>query len=124
MSEDQPPPNSRLKFLLATLFGVVLVSFLVLMATPNFVGSHHSLANACINNLRQIDAAANQFALEHRLTNGDAINFPSDLTPYIKLNSLGQIPGCPQGGSYSINKVGDSPTCSLGTKVIPAHVLP
>ena len=94
------------------------------MATPNFVGSHHSLANACINNLRQIDAAANQFALEHRLTNGDAINFPSDLTPYIKLNSAGQIPGCPQGVSYSIKKVGESPTCSLGTTVTPAHVLP
>jgi hypothetical protein len=83
-----------------------------------------SATNACIHNLQQIDAAANQFALEHRLTNGDAINYPNDLTPYIKLNDEGKIPPCPSGGIYSIKKVGDTPTCSLGTTVTPAHVLP
>ena len=79
---------------------------------------------ACINNLRQIDAAAQEFALEHHLTNGDRINFPNDLTPYIKLDKNGKMPSCPQGGIYSIKKVGDVPTCSLGTTVTPAHVLP
>ena len=53
-----------------------------------------------------------------------AINFPNDLTPYIKLDKDGKIPPCPQGGIYSIKKVGDIPTCSLGTNVTPAHVLP
>ena len=77
---------------------------------------------ACINNLRQIDAAANQFALEQHLTNGITINFPTDLTPYIKLNSEGKIPGCPMGGSYSIKQVGDTPTCTLNT-VTHAHIL-
>jgi hypothetical protein len=81
-------------------------------------------AKACINNLRQIDAAANEFALEHSKTNGDAINYPNDLTPYIKLNSQGKIPPCPSGGIYSIKKVGEVPTCSLGTTVTPPHILP
>ena len=81
-------------------------------------------ANACINNLRQIDAAANQFALEQHKTNGEAIKYPDDLTPYIKLNSQGKIPPCPGGGIYTIKKVGDTPTCSLGTIVTPAHFLP
>jgi hypothetical protein len=81
-------------------------------------------SNSCINNLRQIDAAANEFALEHHLTNGDLINFPNDLTPYIKLNKDGRIRPCPSGGIYSIKKVGEKPTCSLGTTVTPAHVLP
>ena len=80
--------------------------------------------NACINNLRQIDAAANEFALEHSKTNGSPINFPDDLTPYIKLTKDGKIPSCPQGGVYSIKKVGEPPTCSLGTTVNPPHVLP
>jgi len=80
--------------------------------------------NACINNLRQIDAAANQFALEKDKKTGEAINFPDDFTPYIKLNKDGKIPSCPQGGIYSLKKVGDTPTCSLGTTVTPAHVLP
>jgi hypothetical protein len=81
-------------------------------------------ANSCINMLRQIDAAANQFALEHNLTNGAPINFPNDLTPYIKLDKNWKIPSCPQGGIYHISKVGESPTCSLGTTVTSAHVLP
>ena len=92
---------------------------------PNFVRTHRVYnGNACINNLRQIDAAAQEFALEHGKTNGEAINYPDDLTPYIKLNKDGKIPPCPQGGVYSIKKVGDNPTCSLGTTVTPAHILP
>ncbi len=92
---------------------------------PNFNGrSHTSPANTSINKLRQIDAAANQFALEHQLTNSDRINFPNDLTPYIKLNSAGKIPPCPSGGIYHVGRVGKNPTCSLGTTVVPAHVLP
>jgi len=104
---------------------VAIIGLLAAIAIPNFIKARTtSQMNACINNLRQIDAAANQFALENHLTNGDRINFPNDLTPYIKLNSGGKIPGCPQGGIYSLKKVGDSPTCSLGTTVTPAHVLP
>ncbi|MGD0206414.1 MAG: hypothetical protein ABSC89_02245 [Verrucomicrobiota bacterium] len=92
---------------------------------PYFIKARStSSMNACINNLRQIDAAANEFALEKDKKTGEAINFPDDLTPYIKLNKDGKIPPCPQGGIYSIKKVGDVPTCSLGTTVNPAHVLP
>ena len=83
-----------------------------------------ALRNACLNKLGQIDAAANQFALEHHLTNGAPINFPNDLTPFIKLNAAGKIPPCPKGGTYHISKVGEIPTCSLGSTVTPAHVLP
>jgi len=104
---------------------LLVVILLGAIALPNFIKARStSSCNACVNNLRQIDCAANQFALEHQLTNGQAIHFPSDLTPYIKLNSLGSIPPCPQGGTYHISKVGEPPTCSLGTTVTPAHVLP
>jgi len=116
------PMSKKARFftLISCLFAAILVTF-----APSFIKARStSAANACVNNLRQIDAAANQFALEHNLTNGAPINFPDDLTPYIKLNSAGKIPGCPQGGIYHINKVGETPTCSLGTTVTPAHVLP
>ena len=104
---------------------VFLVPMMMAIAIPNFVKARStSQANACINNLRQIDAAANQFALENHLTNGQAINFPSDLTPYLKLNRNGNFPSCPAGGVYSIKNVGDTPTCSIGTSANPAHVLP
>jgi hypothetical protein len=97
----------------------------VLVVLPNFIKARStSASNACVNNLRQIDAAANEFALEHGKTNGEAINYPDDLTPYVKLNSQGKIPPCPQGGIYSIKKVGDVPTCSFATNGFPWHALP
>jgi len=107
---------------------VCLLGWVALVVIPNCVKPRNSPAgenaNRCINNLREIDAAANQFALEHGKTKGEAINFPNDLTPFIKLDKNGKIPTCPSGGVYSIKKVGDVPTCSLGTTVTPAHVLP
>jgi prepilin-type N-terminal cleavage/methylation domain-containing protein len=104
---------------------VAIIGLLAAIAIPNFVKARAtSQANACINNLRQIDAAANQFALEKGETSGSSINFPTDLTPYIKLNSAGSIPPCPAGGVYTENTVGSSPTCSLGSTVTPSHILP
>jgi hypothetical protein len=110
---------------LGIAWAVFVIPMLLAIAIPNFVKARlTSQANACINNLRQIDAAANEFALEHGKKAGEAINFPTDLTPYIKLNSQGKIPSCPAGGIYSIKSVGETPTCSLGTNVTPAHALP
>jgi len=117
--------KSTVKFVIFVLLIGFGFSFVFVVATSfNQVGQHRtSSANACINNLRQIDAAENQFALEHHLTNGAVINFPNDLTTYIKLNSAGKIPGCPLGGIYHIGKVGETPTCSL-SNAVPPHVLP
>jgi prepilin-type N-terminal cleavage/methylation domain-containing protein len=105
---------------------VAIIGLLAAIAIPNFVKARAtSQANACINNLRQIDAAANQWALENKKKTTDPISYPNDLTPYIKLNSAGLIPGCPAGGTYSDGAVGASPACSLGgTGVTPDHVLP
>jgi chromosome segregation ATPase len=74
--------------------------------------------NQCINHLRQIDAAKNQWALENNKT-ADAVPTAQDIAPYIKLDADGNIPGCPSGGTYTIGAVGVNPTCS-----IPGHVLP
>jgi len=106
---------------------VAIIGLLAAIAIPNFVKARAtSQANACINNLRQIDAAAQQFALEAKETTGGPITWPSDLTPYIKLNSGSSIPACPASGTYSMSTVGavGYPQCSLSTTVTPAHVLP
>jgi prepilin-type N-terminal cleavage/methylation domain-containing protein len=104
---------------------VAIIGLLAAIAIPNFVKARaSSQASACINNLRQIDSAANQFALEQRKSTGSAITFPADLTPYIKLNSASRIPPCPANGTYNDATVGSNPTCSLGSTVTPQHVLP
>jgi chromosome segregation ATPase len=71
--------------------------------------------NTCINNLRQIDAAKNQWALENSKPVG-AVPTEQDIAVYLKDNV---IPVCPSGGTYTIGAVGTPPTCS-----IPGHVLP
>ena len=104
---------------------VAIIGLLAAIAIPNFVKARAtSQANACINNLRQIDAAANQWALENKKKTGDTITYPDDLTPYIKLNAGASIPACPAGGNYSDAAVGTVPTCDLGNTVTPGHFLP
>ena len=74
----------------------------------------------CINNLRQIDAAESQWALDNGKTIGDVVA-ADQLTNYLYHQIM---PKCPSGGTYVIGKVGEPPTCSLGTNVNPPHVLP
>jgi chromosome segregation ATPase len=71
--------------------------------------------NACLNNLRQIDAAKQQWALANRRP-PTAVPVLAELAPYMKSVAA---PTCPAGGAYSINAVGTPATCS-----IPGHVLP
>ena len=107
---------------------VAIIGLLAAIAIPNFVKARATAqANACINNMRQIDAAVNQFALEKGKTTGSAApTLATDLTPYIKLNSSGSIPPCPAAGTYTVGTVGAIPqvTCSLSATVTPPHVLP
>ncbi len=103
---------------------VAIIGLLAAIAIPNFVKARAtSQCNACINNLRQIDAAANQFALETGQKTGASITYPTYLTPYIKLNSAGSIPPCPANGDYACDTVGSKPTCTLST-LTPSHALP
>jgi hypothetical protein len=72
--------------------------------------------NACINNLRQLDGAKEQWALENRKAIGDLPTWEELIGPtgYIR-----KMPACPQGGQYTLNGVGQEPTCTL-----PGHQLP
>jgi hypothetical protein len=71
--------------------------------------------NACINNLRQIDAAKQLWALENDKTAAD-IPTEQDLLPYFK---DGVFPACPSGGTYTIGAVGNAPACSILGHVLP-----
>lgn len=71
--------------------------------------------NACINNLRQLDAAKEQWALAEGKEN-EAEPDLQGVLEYIKGN---RMPVCPQGGTYQLNAIGTAPTCSH-----PGHALP
>jgi prepilin-type N-terminal cleavage/methylation domain-containing protein len=105
---------------------VAIIGVLAAIGIPSFLHARSkSQATACINNLRQIETAVQQVAIEKGLHVGDNVTYPDDITAYIKLNSKGSIPPCPAGGLYSLAQVGNIPQaiCSLGTTVDPAHVL-
>jgi prepilin-type N-terminal cleavage/methylation domain-containing protein len=103
---------------------IAIIGLLAAIAIPNFMKARAtSQSTACINNLRQIDSAAHQFALIAGKKTGDGITYPADLTPYIKLNADNSIPPCPAGGVYTCATVGNEPTCSLSANTTPPHIL-
>jgi hypothetical protein len=56
------------------------------------------------------------WALENKKQKGNVPTM-ADLLPYLGRNQ--QFPVCPDGGTYSINPVGELPTCS-----VPGHRIP
>lgn len=75
--------------------------------------------NACINNLRQLDGAKQQWVLENRRSKGDVVTW-EDITPYLK-NPL----VCSRGGTYILGRVGELPRCSTaGDHCLPPDTDP
>jgi hypothetical protein len=101
----------------------------VIRLSPDFVAAGNAapaeaqdrpaaIQNACINNLRLIDAAKGQWALEYHKQNSDTPTM-EEIRPYVGRGFNSEVPVCPDGGVYTLGKVGEKPTCS-----IPGHVLP
>jgi hypothetical protein len=70
---------------------------------------------ACINNLRLIDSAKQQWALDKNSLDA-AVPTARDLLPYLP---GGVFPVCPGGGTYSINAVNEWPGCSIAGHDLP-----
>jgi len=101
---------------------VLIIGLLAAIAIPSFLKARENTrTNACINNLRQIDAAKQQWAMEYKMLGTDTPTAgigPLGCGEYIK----GVFPVCPSAAAiYVINAVDVNPTCSSG---IALHVLP
>jgi competence protein ComGC len=93
---------------------VFIIPVLLAISVPNFVKARNvARQHACINNLRQLDGAKQQWALEKKQPE-DATATLQDIQPYLKSPLA-----CPSGGTYRLGKVSEKPTCS-----IPGHELP
>jgi hypothetical protein len=128
MSESRMTTRKLFLFTIAALFCVCAATLIFVSIFP--LHEHYSSANVCINNLRNIDIAMNEWALINKKTTNDTPTW-DDIKPYIerdkpyfKFDPKSNLPVCPLGGTYRIGKIDEPPTCSLGTNVIPAHVLP
>jgi prepilin-type N-terminal cleavage/methylation domain-containing protein len=116
--------NQRAGFTLVEIMIVVaIIGLLAAIAIPNFVKARTTAqANACINNLRQIDGAIQQWALETKKAANDPVQL-TDVEPYIKLDAANTLPDCPAGGTYAVTTVDEPPSCSLSGNT-PPHALP
>jgi prepilin-type N-terminal cleavage/methylation domain-containing protein len=120
--------NRRHGFTLVEIMIVVaIIGLLASMAIPNLMRSRDTArTNTCINNLRCIDSAKSEWALELSKNNTDTPQ-PADLQPYLGRTTMGSLPSCPAdpahsfATSYSPQSVGVSPLCL----VFPAtHIMP
>ena len=90
---------------------VAIIGLLAAIAVPNFVQARNSArSNACINNLRLIDAAKEQYAIENNAASG-ATTSSTSCTAYLKNNAFPDCPGTSTG--YSTNVIGTYPTCGI-----------
>ncbi len=100
---------------------VAIIGMLATIAIPNFVKSRETaMMNACISNLRQIDGAVQQWALDMKKDSAQSVSY-SDISSYLR-NSV----TCPSGGttfddSYSLSTVDAQPAC---LKKPATHKLP
>lgn len=87
---------------------VAIVALLAVIAIPSFSKSRRNARmSACINNLRLIDQAKEQWATSNGRSTGD-MPANTDIDAYLRAS-----PTCPGGGVYTYNAVGTLPVCSL-----------
>ena len=89
---------------------VAIIGLLAAIAIPNFVKNRAtSQKNACLNNIRLIDAGKEQWALETGQDAAAAV-LTTAVNDYLKGSTT---PACPAKGAYSYNAVGTKPVCSI-----------
>lgn len=93
---------------------VAIIGLLAAIAVSNFIRAREtSQLNVIMSNLRTVEGAKEQWALEARKGTGDTPT-ESNLTPFLKNNSM---PTLVVGETYNLNVIG-----SGATAVLPANI--
>jgi competence protein ComGC len=93
---------------------LLIIPVLAIVAIPNFARARAmAQKNFCVGNLQYIEAAKQTWAMANKKQPTD-VPTEKDLAPYLASG----MPHCIAGGTYSINAMNQSPTCS-----IPEHKL-
>jgi prepilin-type N-terminal cleavage/methylation domain-containing protein len=113
--------KARRGFTLVEIMIVVLIiGILLAIAVPNFVKARESSrAKSCVANLKQIESAKEQWAMDSKAAPSDT---PADTDLYGTDKYIKTTPACPSNGSYTVGAMSARPTCSRPTT--EGHVLP
>lgn len=94
-----------------TWLAIAAVAYLVwLVCMPNFTRSRTSKVNGMMNNLRQLDGAKQQWALDHGRTGAVQVT-EQDIAPYLRHLAGGIRPVA--GERYILNRLDQSPEAEL-----------
>ena len=107
--------NRKLGFTLVEIMIVVaIIGLLAAIAIPSFVKARtNSQTNSCKENLRQIEGAKEQWAMDNGVAQASAIN-TTGVATYLK---SGKFPACPANGTYTYGAIGTDAGCSIVTHV-------
>lgn len=117
--------NANRAFTLVEIMIVVLIiGILLAIAVPNFIRAREqSRAKSCSANLKQIDSAKQQWAMDKRLAGTsatvatlDAVDATGLVGPSLYIKAL---PVCPSSGTYSVNTIALDPTCNATSTAYP-----
>jgi prepilin-type N-terminal cleavage/methylation domain-containing protein len=104
-------PRRHAFTLIEVMIVTVIIGVLLNIAAPGIIrGRERTRARACVTNLRRIDGAKEQWALDTRASSGatgPALTTLVGAAAYIKAT-----PTCPSGGSYTVNSMGTDPACN------------
>ncbi|HKS38167.1 MAG TPA: hypothetical protein VJW76_13300 [Verrucomicrobiae bacterium] len=104
---------SKRALLMSTMQPAAVVGLLAAIAIPNFVKARETAQyNAIMNNLRMIEAAKAQWALENRKRDGDPVT-DQNVAEYLRGGRINPI----AGERYNINPVGTPATATLSQRM-------
>ena len=93
---------------------VAIIALLAAIAIPSFMKSRtESRKSSCINNLRLIDHAKQQYGTSTNLLDTYDIQ-QADILAYLKA-----WPVCPSGGTYTPGVLATNPSCSVHVDLNP-----
>ena len=91
---------------------VLIIGLLAAIAIPGFARARNDArAKTCVNNLRLIEAAKDQWAMATNAAEGAAVTTTD--AEYIQQFKGNAQPVCPVGNAaYTVNPVGTTPVCT------------
>lgn len=95
--------------LVEVMIVVSIIAMMLAIATPSFVKTRDTArTNACLSNLKAVDGAKMQWAMESRKTDGDTVAWIDIAPSYMKASVT-----CPWGFAYTLQPIGTPPYCPV-----------